>query len=604
MAGSHSSNVVVPIIPLFRNAVDVDAKQTVSAGPSHSASARLTLQLSLSLATACAVVDASGRASETPPRWLASPPDQSRASPAAAERKRQQQQQQQQQQRQQQQRQHPSSAQEQQLILRDDSSSPGSSSPNDVARPADILLPLHLACSAREQLYMGYFGSTLLAAGTTIPSSAAMSFASMGWTKHIGPLYETDPAVRFAAMATSSAIIATLHNDKQLQLKGIQAYDSSVMEMTKGLRRADWYKRDGLLTAARIMATFELLFISREKDTPEPLVWRGHNRGQQAIFLARGPAAFASGPAHQLYADARINMVMLSIGQRKRSPFATPAWDKIPWKKHPKAVKDDLIDLMQDIPEIIEYIDEFKVCTNERRRQDLEMLIMSRCNTVRADLDAWAADRGDSLQRFDCFANIGPLEPPKNDAEYAFHHMTTIYWFTSGMIACIKSFLSSRQGEERIPERPPGWYATYLGGGAVGTPSSTATSYDYDDANSPSSASTASIAGVSATEHYLWESAAYATREVYSMGFFFTPDAGVAHSAAGLMSLAVILRYYLHPAAFCILGNEIDILQSMYRIPILGIPIEQLLKRILGGHLPPLTANLNGPRVSHGLGWF
>ncbi|OAA66324.1 Zn(2)-C6 fungal-type DNA-binding domain protein [Cordyceps fumosorosea ARSEF 2679] len=507
-----------------------------------------------------------------------------------------------------------SSVQDQQLIVRDDSSASGGSSPgsawttdrsDDVVRSPDILLPVHLARSAREQLYMGYFGSTLLAAGTTTPSDAAMSFASMGWTKHIGPLYDTDPAVRCAAMATSSAIVATLHNDKQLQVKGIQAYNGSVMEMVKGLQRTDWYKRDGLLTAARIMATFELLFISKDKDTPEPLAWRGHNQGQQAIFLARGPSAFSSGPAHQLYADARINMVMLSMGQRKRSPFATPAWDKIPWLKHPKAVKDELIDVMQDIPEILEYIEEFKVSKDAGRRRDLEMLIMSRSSEVQADLDSWAADRGDSLQRFDCFAHIGPLEPPRNDAEYAFHHMTTIYWFTAGMVSCIKSFFSSRQGEERIPERPPGWYANY-GGTGPGTPGSTTatntTTHDDNDAQSPSS--TSSTTGVSASEHYLWESAVYATREVYAMGFFLTPDAGVAHSAAGLMSLAVILRYYLHPAAFCILGNEVEILQSLYAVPILGIPVGQLLRRVLGGHLPPLVANLSGPRVSHGLGWF
>ncbi len=167
-----------------------------------------------------------------------------------------------------QQQQQPGSAHSQQIILHDDTSSPDSSSPGggspesawvaDVARSADILLPAHLARSAREQLYMGYFGSTLLAAGTTMPSEGAMGFASMGWTKHIGPLYETDPAVRCAAMATSSAIIATLHNDKNLQVKGIQAYNSSVMEMVKGLQRTNWYKRDGLLTAARIMATFEV----------------------------------------------------------------------------------------------------------------------------------------------------------------------------------------------------------------------------------------------------------------------------------------------------------------------------------------------------------
>lgn len=169
------------------------------------------------------------------------------------------------QQQQQQQKYGSSSHYDQQLVLDNDSSSPdsagsagssGGSSPELPTR-LEITLPLTLVRSAREQLYMGFFESTMLAAGTTTPSPAAMKFASMGWTKHIAPLFDSDPAVKFAALATGSAIIATTHNDKQLQVKGIQTYNSAVMEMAKGLQRTNWYKRDGLLVAARIMATFE-----------------------------------------------------------------------------------------------------------------------------------------------------------------------------------------------------------------------------------------------------------------------------------------------------------------------------------------------------------
>lgn len=341
-----------------------------------------------------------------------------------------------------------------------------------------------------------------------------------------------------------------------------------------------------------------------------------------------------TGPAHQFYADARINMVcsqtpialfllffsfffslllskltmaqvMLSIGQRKRSPFASPAWDKIPWTKHPKAVKDELIDMMQELPELLEHIDKFKASTNDDQRRALEAHIMARCNEVRADLDAWAADRGDSLRRFDCFASIGPMQPPQNDAEFAFHHMTVIYWFLLGSVACIKSFFTSRQGQEQIPARPPGFYLRYTHGGGGGGDGAGAGSTPTPATSAAGSADeSSSDQSVSETEHYLWESALYATKEVYAMPFFFTPDAGIAHSAAGLMSLAVMLRYYLHPASFCILGNEIEVLQGLYNIPIMGISIGQLLKRILGGFLPPLTANVDGPRLSHGLGWF
>lgn len=46
-------------------------------------------------------------------------------------------------------------------------------------------------------------------------------------------------------------------------------------------------------------------------EEPQVLAWGGHSHGQLAMFLIRGPAAFISGDAHQLFVDSRINMVCL-----------------------------------------------------------------------------------------------------------------------------------------------------------------------------------------------------------------------------------------------------------------------------------------------------
>lgn len=37
--------------------------------------------------------------------------------------------------------------------------------------------------------------------------------------------------------------------------------------------------------------------------------WRGHNDGQMALVLMRGPGGLRSGAGHQLFADGRLNMV-------------------------------------------------------------------------------------------------------------------------------------------------------------------------------------------------------------------------------------------------------------------------------------------------------
>lgn len=120
-------------------------------------------------------------------------------------------------------------------------------------------LPDSLVRSAREQLYFGLLISAMLPGGRPY-SAGAIKFASVGWTNHVPTLYDTEPALKCATVALSMSLLAEDNGDAQLRIKGLQTYNHAVYQVARALQRPDWFQRDGLLAAARLMASYEVGF--------------------------------------------------------------------------------------------------------------------------------------------------------------------------------------------------------------------------------------------------------------------------------------------------------------------------------------------------------
>lgn len=122
-----------------------------------------------------------------------------------------------------------------------------------------VALPTALSKSAREQLYFGLFTDAMFPSGR-VYSQEATKLSSVSWSRHISTLYTTEAALRYATLAVSSSIIGRQQGDMQLRLKGIQMYNMAVLAMARALKQPDWYLRDGLIVAARVMANFEVSY--------------------------------------------------------------------------------------------------------------------------------------------------------------------------------------------------------------------------------------------------------------------------------------------------------------------------------------------------------
>ncbi|KID95097.1 C6 zinc finger domain protein, partial [Metarhizium majus ARSEF 297] len=236
------------------------------------------------------------------------------------------------------------------------------------------------------------------------------------------------------------ACLATENNDEQLRLESLQTYNSAVRELSSALKQQQAYQRNGRIVASGLMASFELVFVPM--DEPRVVAWKHHTGGQLAFFLSRGPKSFLSGAAHQLFVDSRINMAMLAIGTRTRSPFSSHEWKTIPWGTKPKSAKDRLVDMMLEIPTLLEQISQLQSSSCLAAAGILQQKVLSRCAQLERAMRVWAAKMGTDILRFD-YTFVGDCVPvPQKEAEFGLLHLCIVYWFIEMMLVSVKIFVS------------------------------------------------------------------------------------------------------------------------------------------------------------------
>ncbi|KAJ6437310.1 hypothetical protein O9K51_10284 [Purpureocillium lavendulum] len=291
-----------------------------------------------------------------------------------------------------------------------------SSGVQDGKHGVEIILSDPLVRTAREQLYLGHLWNIMLPKGHLIPARLSEQ-SSPGWAGLVSELYDVEPSLRYAVLATALGCLASGTKERGEMLnKGLQTYHLAVQEIGKALKQRHAYKRDGLIIAAGLMASFELVFVP--DGEPAALAWAGHSGGQLAMFLARGPEAFMTGTAHQLFVDSRINMAMLAIGRRKSSPFSADEWKSTPWSINKKSMRDNLMDILLDVPSILERLTVMQGFAPSPIREHLRLELLSACEGVQAALNRWSVDAGTQILKFDFTATVKSValsaSPSKN----------------------------------------------------------------------------------------------------------------------------------------------------------------------------------------------
>ncbi|KAK2616731.1 hypothetical protein QQS21_000343 [Conoideocrella luteorostrata] len=433
--------------------------------------------------------------------------------------------------------------------------------------------------SALEQLCHGEFASALLPGGRQYSAKAA-NFAAVGWLNHVSQLSDSEAALKCVLTSTGLGLLALITGDIHIRFRSLQAHNRAIYEVAKTSKRQDWYKRDSMLAATRLLLCYE--YILPVVDGAQlPQSHGCHVDGTQALLLARGPHAFTSGIAHQLYTDSRHSLILSAILKRRRSPLCTYAWRTIPWTSQKKSIKDELFDVVQELPALVEQVVAFLALQPVSSTKHLEMRILAQCNTLHGQFASWMRKASPYILKFDytIIPNM-PLPIPQDETEISLLHLSMMFWIALMILYSILQFFNERSGEDDI---------------------------DFDTKENSQSV----------TEHSNKEDQnltlyanmykgpnLYASKCVHALHLFGEFKGGVAESLSVIVPLWFTMRYFLNRKSGQHKGNELEVLRKALSTKLFGSSAASHITKI-SGRTDEIDRIMGGENATHdAVLWF
>ncbi|KAL1840424.1 hypothetical protein VTJ49DRAFT_498 [Mycothermus thermophilus] len=282
--------------------------------------------------------------------------------------------------------------------------------------------PHLLTQPATEQRCFDLFWEAYFPSGAPIPQFVVRSYTCT-WTETARRLCGQDDALRYALWANCLLTIASGRTGGQQQVLGALSEHEA-----------------GLLDQAQR--------------------WRQHHFGELALLLSRRPEAHTSGDAHYVFTDERAEMALSALLSRKQLPLEDPEWKSVPWREIPRDLKDVLVDVLVDVPGLVERYDKFASCTDASNREALRREVLERCQRLDSGLSGWF----DAVRAL--AANTPPSDCLKCDEDQPVVHVARVvgmglYYTTAMVLYSIFRIVDTSQ--ESLPAHAdPELYATKL----------------------------------------------------------------------------------------------------------------------------------------------
>ena len=140
--------------------------------------------------------------------------------------------------------------------------------------------------------------------------------------------------------------------------------------------------------------------------------------------------------------------------RRKQLVLSTPEWKSIPWQEIPKDLKDILVDILVDMPGLVEAFDNMRLCTERSRQAALRLELIQKCWEHDRQLLAWS---GLLCQVVNGNTGKKPCTKPRSEAEDLVTHVAqvhgmSLFWTTSLVLYSIL-WVASEPSEADLPER-------------------------------------------------------------------------------------------------------------------------------------------------------
>ncbi|KAM7210273.1 hypothetical protein V8F06_014352 [Rhypophila decipiens] len=206
-----------------------------------------------------------------------------------------------------------------------------------------------------ERRCIDLFWETYFPSGRPIPHPAIRSYTCT-WTETARNSWQDEDTLRFALWANSLLMAGRRHQEEWMVRESSKMYGKALAELRKSLSASRGVNKEASIATVKLLSMFEAL-VQQEQSSSQPTDWQRHNAGELALFVARKPESHQDGDAHYIFADERVEMALSSILQRKKLVLSDPSWKTVPWKVTPKNLKDVLVDVLVDMPGLVEEFD-------------------------------------------------------------------------------------------------------------------------------------------------------------------------------------------------------------------------------------------------------
>jgi hypothetical protein len=106
----------------------------------------------------------------------------------------------------------------------------------------------------------------------------------------------------------------------------------------------------------------------------------------------QGPQGFRSGAAWAAFQGIRTAIVFSAIHRRQATFISSEEWCSIPWQLHAKPPWQKAMDIMAQVPELLENFDKLSWTTSYDNWQERKMQLLNHCGILDGALQAWYQD--------------------------------------------------------------------------------------------------------------------------------------------------------------------------------------------------------------------
>lgn len=141
---------------------------------------------------------------------------------------------------------------------------------------------------------------------------------------------------------------------------------------------------------------------------------------------------------------------------RKPSPFSSREWKTIPWSLIPKDPKNELLDILIDVPGLQENFDELRACHDDdiERKVYLRQSVKKTCWLLDYQLRRWSGTSGLIPINFaeSHVSNCGQEYSMPSSEDFAMAHAGLLYWTTCLIVYQVLGYIN-RLEQRRLPGR-------------------------------------------------------------------------------------------------------------------------------------------------------